>query len=182
MSSQSTTEQQARREAPAARQYQETGKTTLSPAVMVADFDPNIHVDNTKEGYASNNTSPQKTAQTNGGNNHVNLTVSSHNDSSCPVRLAARTILSHLVNHLFHFPMGGGAASLSSMVCEHDDLPALAAGVDELSMDVFAQPNVQLFIVNDTTLLSFIELPTMDAGIGSLAGIKTAESQVRVIL
>ncbi len=163
---------------------------TLSPAVMVADFDPNIHVDNTKEGYASQNSSPLKTANgQNGatGQQQFNMTVSSPGaggpSSNCPVRLAARTILSHLVNHLFHFPMGVGAASLSSMVSEHDDLPALAAngGKDELTADIFVQPNVQLFIVNGTTLLSFVELPSLHAA-GSLAGIKTAESQVRIIL
>lgn len=37
-------------------------KAVLSPAVMV-DFDPNIHVDNTKEGYLSNNASPLKSAK-----------------------------------------------------------------------------------------------------------------------
>ena len=37
-------------------------KTVLSPAVMV-DFDPNIHVDNTKEGYLSNNARPLKSAK-----------------------------------------------------------------------------------------------------------------------
>lgn len=40
--------------------YAEVTRTVLSPAVMVADFDPNIHVDNTKEGYLSNNASPIK--------------------------------------------------------------------------------------------------------------------------
>ena len=49
----------------AGRQYATAadGVKTLSPAVMaVADFDPNIHVDNTKEGYASNNASPLKSS------------------------------------------------------------------------------------------------------------------------
>ena len=36
------------------------------------------------------------------------------------VQLAARTILSHLVNHLHHFPQAVGASSLSSQVSEHD--------------------------------------------------------------
>jgi hypothetical protein len=48
----------------------------------------------------------------------------------------------HLVNHLGHFPMGIGAARLSSMVVEHDDVPGLSA--DELSAEVFSAPNIQV--------------------------------------
>lgn len=48
----------------------------------------------------------------------------------------------HLVNHLGHFPMGIGAARLSSMVVEHDDVPGLAT--DELSAEVFSAPNIQV--------------------------------------
>lgn len=103
----------------------------------------------------------------------------------CPVRLAARTILSHLVNHLFHFPMGIGAASLSSMVSEQDDNPNVnnSGKSDELTMEAFKADNVQFFILNDTTLLSFVELPALEAPMGgAVAGIKTSKSQVRVIL
>ena len=38
-----------------------------------------------------------------------------------PVRLAAKALISHCINHLFHFPMENGAANLNSMVSEHDD-------------------------------------------------------------
>ena len=50
----------------------------------------------------------------------------------------------HLVNHLGHFPMGIGAARLSSMVVEHDDVSGLSS--DELSAEVFSAPNVQVSI------------------------------------
>jgi hypothetical protein len=38
--------------------------------------------------------------------------------------------------------MGIGAARLSSMVVEHDDVPGLAT--DELSAEVFSAPNIQV--------------------------------------
>lgn len=47
----------------------------------------------------------------------------------------------HLVSHLGHFPMGLGAARLSSLVQEHDDVPELG---NELSMKLFFAPNVQV--------------------------------------
>ena len=52
-------------------------------------------------------------------------------------------MISHLVNHLDHFPMLSGAVRLGSLVSEHDDLPMLAAS-DELSSDIFYAPNVQV--------------------------------------
>lgn len=47
----------------------------------------------------------------------------------------------HLVSHLGHFPMGLGAAWLSTLVQEHDDVPSLGA---ELSPKLFIAPNVQV--------------------------------------
>lgn len=152
------------------------------PAVMMNDFDPNIHVDNTKEGYASANASPLKSKRS----EEETAAAEEQEDNSkeedekrSPVRLAANTLLAHFMNHLFHFPMGIGAASLSSMVSEHDDNPHVKA-TDDLSNEIFQAPNVQLFVLNDSTLMSFVELPVLASQ--SLAGIQTAQSQVRVIL
>lgn len=168
--------------------YVNAAKAVLSPAVMVSDFDPNIHVDNTKEGYMSANTSPLKSASKSRSGSrenlsepkHPRLTVSSpDHDSNIPVRLAAKTILSHLVNHLFHFPMSNGPSNLSSLVSECDDIPNLPS--DELTMDVFKQPNIQFFVINNTTLLSLVELPQMEES-QSLREIQSSNSQVRIIL
>ncbi|XP_043246445.1 ral GTPase-activating protein subunit alpha-1-like [Amphibalanus amphitrite] len=98
------------------------------------------------------------------------------------VKLAARAVISHLVNHLDHFPMLSGAVRLGSLVSEHDDLPMLTAS-DELSSDIFYAPNVQFFVLNNRSLLSLVELPSLDVpGGGVTAGLCTAHSQVRVIL
>ena len=201
----------------------------MGPVVMMTDFDPNIHVDNTKDNYnvANSNMSPLKAASKKGfstSKNEVleavtkaavkqsgidNLHTASHiaenvhsqfkyteqitetqsRDESvrdrsaseieyeearqnCPIRLASKTLISHLVNHLFHFPMGvGGAANLSSMVNEQDDnhhcmlsmsnASTNHQNTDELSSEIFKAPNVQLLVVNDTTLMSLVELPNI---------------------
>ena len=52
-------------------------------------------------------------------------------------------VMCHLVNHLGHFPMGGGPAQLYSAVKEiHDHSPDLPS--EDLSPDIFNLPNVQV--------------------------------------
>ena len=63
------------------------------------------------------------------------------------------------------------------MVCEHDDNIKLKNSED-LTLEALNSPNVQVFILNDSTLMSFVELPILD----SVAGVKTANSTVRLIL
>ena len=115
-----------------------------------------------------------------------------------------------------------GASSLSSQVSEHDDLPPIFAanpststnynnnqhnlhnnnvnsstGGDELTLDTFQSANIQLFVLNNTTLLSLVEIPgleedalaadgghTVNTAASSLemAGFTTAPSQVCNVL
>ncbi|XP_045468586.1 ral GTPase-activating protein subunit alpha-1 isoform X2 [Harmonia axyridis] len=135
----------------------------LSQPSMQDDFDPNIISDDLNK-VASPVSSPSK--------NQV---------CQKTINLCAKTVLSHLVTHLGHFPMAIGAARLSSMVVEHDDVPNL--GSDELSHNIFSAPNIQLFMFNPNVIASFIELPTLDLpGGGVTAGLSTADTQVRVLL
>ncbi|CAB4058858.1 Ral GTPase-activating protein subunit alpha-1 [Lepeophtheirus salmonis] len=157
---------------------------------MLGDFDPNIHVDNTKEGYTSTNSSPQKSVSQPKSEHHLSrnnlepLPLFSQNlsimDSKCPVRLASNAIIAHLLNHVYHFPMGTGAANLSCLISEHDDVPGYVG--DELSMEAFTSPNIQLFVLNDSTLVSLIELPVVMDDDPAFPGIQTGNSQVRIIL
>jgi hypothetical protein len=73
-----------------------------------SDFDPTIQCDNTKEGYNSLNTSPTKTLRNSGSNNAFfndmppppttpTFGIDNEQASQCPVRLAAKAVLSHLV-------------------------------------------------------------------------------------
>ncbi|XP_018351376.1 PREDICTED: probable Rho GTPase-activating protein CG5521 isoform X5 [Trachymyrmex septentrionalis] len=124
------------------------------------DFDPNITLDNLID--ESSTKSPRK------GN------IQS-------VQLAAKMVLMHLINHLGHFPMGIGAARLSSLVVELDDVPGIDG--DELSSAVFQAPNIQLLMLSNSIIMSLVELAALDApGGGVTAGLTTAPSLVRVLL
>ena len=50
--------------------------------------------------------------------------------------------MTKLVNHVGHFPMGGGAAQLNSNVLETDDSATLEGA--ELATEIFNAPNVQV--------------------------------------
>lgn len=94
------------------------------------DFDPNILLDNFS--------SKPSTAYSPSKSKHCQQAIT----------LCAKTVLAHLITHLGHFPMAIGAARLSSMVVEHDDVPQLS--LDELSTNIFAAHNIQ---VNKTLVL-----------------------------
>ena len=164
-----------------------TSNTSTNPAspgpANMADFEPDIHVDNLRgENWGTN--SPAKLKSRSGSRElleGVSLPLVQDEGPGGVVQLAARTIMSHLVNHLNHFPQAIGAASLSSQVSEHDDVPTIVS--EDLSMDTFLQPNIQLFVLNNTTLLSLVEVPGMTEQISTVeSGFTTAATQVRVIL
>lgn len=143
-----------------------TGNITSDPGLtqpnMQEDFDPIILVDNLDK--PSPAVSPTRSQQY----QHA-------------VTLCARTILSHLVTHLGHFPLAIGAARLSSMVVENDDIPNLMS--DELSSNIFSAPNIQLLMLTSSVVTSLIELPMLELpGGGVTAGLTTADKQVRVLL
>ena len=52
-------------------------------------------------------------------------------------------VLTHLVNLLGHFPFACGTAQMSSVVSEFHDCPSLQH-LDELSMEIFDSPRVQV--------------------------------------
>ncbi|KRT80608.1 hypothetical protein AMK59_5863, partial [Oryctes borbonicus] len=144
-----------------------TGNTSdegsgLSQPSLNDDFDPNILLDNFEK--LSPNSSPTKSKQCHQA-----------------IILCAKTILAHIVTHLGHFPMAIGAARLSSLVVEHDDVPNLTS--DELSASIFTAPNIQLFMLNPNVIASLVELPALELpGGGITAGLSTAKRQVRVLL
>ncbi|XP_040837711.1 ral GTPase-activating protein subunit alpha-2 isoform X1 [Ochotona curzoniae] len=93
------------------------------------------------------------------------------------IPLTARMVMAHLVNHLGHYPLSGGPAMLHSLVSENHD-NAHADG-SELSSEVFRSPNLQLFVFNDSTLISYLQTPTEGPAGRSPGG---ALSDVRVIV
>ncbi|XP_074027407.1 probable Rho GTPase-activating protein CG5521 isoform X2 [Leptinotarsa decemlineata] len=111
----------------------------------------------------------------------ASFSPSKTNQCQQAIVLCAKTVLAHLVTHLGHFPMAIGAARLSSLVAEHDDVPNLTS--DELSSSIFSAPNIQMFILSRSVIASLIELPALDLpGGGVTAGLSTADKQVRVLL
>ncbi|XP_076027606.1 ral GTPase-activating protein subunit alpha-1 [Genypterus blacodes] len=98
------------------------------------------------------------------------------------VSIAARTVITHLVNHLGHYPMSGGPATLSSQVCENQDNP-YSESVD-LGPELFHSPNLQFLVLNGSTLLSVLQIRSESGvpGGGMTAGLSSVPACVRVII
>ncbi|KAM6366887.1 ral GTPase-activating protein subunit alpha-2 isoform 4-T4 [Alca torda] len=73
------------------------------------------------------------------------------------IPLTARMVMTHLVNHLSHYPLSGGPAVLHSLLSENHDNSYVESS--ELSSEVFRSPNLQLFVFNDSTLISYLQIP-----------------------
>ncbi|XP_061649725.1 ral GTPase-activating protein subunit alpha-1 isoform X6 [Phyllopteryx taeniolatus] len=98
------------------------------------------------------------------------------------VSIAARTVITHLVNHLGHYPMSGGPATLSSQVCENHDNPYCESA--DLGPELFHSPNLQFLSLNGSTLLSVLQVRSESSvpGGGMTAGLSSAPACVRVII
>ncbi|XP_048455661.1 ral GTPase-activating protein subunit alpha-1-like isoform X1 [Rhincodon typus] len=98
------------------------------------------------------------------------------------ISIAARTVIIHLVNHVGHYPLSGGPAMLTSLISENHDNPF--TDCTELSPELFENPNLQFFVLNSSTLISYLEIPVEDniPGGGMSAGLSTATSNVRVVV
>jgi hypothetical protein len=96
------------------------------------------------------------------------------------VRIAARAVMMHLVNHLGQFPMGSGTAQMNSIIQEHSDQ------FDDLTDDLkqaqtLSANNIQFCVLNNITLITFIEIPFTDVS-GVTAGLTTVNKLCRVIM
>nr|XP_023684554.1 ral GTPase-activating protein subunit alpha-1 isoform X1 [Paramormyrops kingsleyae] len=98
------------------------------------------------------------------------------------IPIAARTVITHLVNHMGHYPMSGGPAMLTSQVCENQDNPYSESA--ELSPELFSSPNLQFFSLNGATLLSSLQIRAEDGvpGGGMSAGLASTSACVRLIV
>ncbi|XP_068110132.1 ral GTPase-activating protein subunit alpha-1 isoform X2 [Hyperolius riggenbachi] len=95
------------------------------------------------------------------------------------IPVAARTVMTHLVNHLGHYPMSGDPAMLTSQICENHDNP-YSDSLD-LSPQLFHSPNLQLFTLNNTTLVSCLQIPAEEK-LPPGEDLSSASSTVRIIL
>ncbi|NWI40552.1 RGPA2 protein, partial [Picathartes gymnocephalus] len=78
------------------------------------------------------------------------------------IPLTARMVMTHLVNHLSHYPLSGGPAVLHSLLSEHHDNSYVESS--ELCSEVFRSPSLQLFVFNDSTLISCLQIPAERKG------------------
>ncbi|XP_073495056.1 ral GTPase-activating protein subunit alpha-1 isoform X4 [Phyllobates terribilis] len=95
------------------------------------------------------------------------------------IPVAARTVISHLVNHLGHYPMSGDPAMLTSQICENHDNPYSESS--DLSPQLFHSPNLQFFVLNNTTLVSCLQIPAEEK-LPPGEELSAAGSMVRVIM
>uniref|UniRef100_H2Z702 Rap-GAP domain-containing protein n=1 Tax=Ciona savignyi TaxID=51511 RepID=H2Z702_CIOSA len=136
------------------------------------DFDPNLQLEKVQEAPGFVNRSKL---------NSVNRSNTVQLGRDGAVSLAAHTVLSHLTNHLGHFPLARGCSLLACRVSEHQDVED-APG--ELSSKLFNSPNVQFLIYNDTCLMSVVEIPaeTSKPGGGAADDMLSSNRCVRFIM
>ncbi|XP_075587715.1 ral GTPase-activating protein subunit alpha-1 isoform X1 [Dermatophagoides farinae] len=77
------------------------------------------------------------------------------------LKKAANLILLHFMNFMGHFPLPKlRSALLSALINENDDNPYVSsAQYDKVDYESLNAPNVLVFTINDTCLMSFVELP-----------------------
>lgn len=77
------------------------------------------------------------------------------------IKKAGHLILLHFLNFLGHFPMKSlKTTSLSALINENDDNPYVSSNLaDKIEHESLNSPNVLVFTVNETSLMTFLELP-----------------------
>uniref|UniRef100_A0A803Y5S8 Ral GTPase activating protein catalytic subunit alpha 2 n=1 Tax=Meleagris gallopavo TaxID=9103 RepID=A0A803Y5S8_MELGA len=117
-----------------------------------ADYDPFLHLENVTS------CEPAQCHSATDLGNLLTVYVSKHMKQFLKlIPLTARMVMTHLVNHLSHYPLSGGPAILHSLLSENHDNSYVESS--ELSSEVFRSPNLQLFVFNDSTLISYLQIP-----------------------
>ncbi|XP_078248541.1 ral GTPase-activating protein subunit alpha-1 isoform X13 [Pogona vitticeps] len=144
--------------------------------LATSDYDPFMHLESLKEPEPLHSPDSERSSKL-----QPVTEVKSHMQQGL-ISVAARTVITHLVNHLGHYPMSGGPAMLTSQVCENNDNPYCES--PELSPDLFENPNLQFFVLNNTTLVSCIQIRAEEnmPGGGLSAGLASANANVRIIV
>ncbi|XP_064005035.1 ral GTPase-activating protein subunit alpha-1 isoform X3 [Pogoniulus pusillus] len=140
------------------------------------DYDPFMHLESLKEPEPLHSPDSERSSKL-----QPVTEVKTHMQQGL-ISVAARTVITHLVNHLGHYPMSGGPAMLTSQVCENNDNPYSES--PELSPELFENPNLQFFVLNNSSLVSCIQIQAEDdmPGGGLSAGLASANSNVRIIV
>lgn len=104
-------------------------------------------------------------------------------DDCLAIKLATKMLLGHLLYYVGHFPLTPfGAARTSSLLTETDDNCQVSSNPDtnDLTSQVFNAPNILLTVINEETIVSFVDL-SCEALNNSSSHVKT-DPLVRVIV
>ncbi|XP_072907479.1 ral GTPase-activating protein subunit alpha-2 isoform X1 [Hemitrygon akajei] len=144
--------------------------------VSSTEYDPFLTLGNVK------NSEPTHSYVSKDLGSLLTITESKKRRSLELVPLTARMVMTHLINHLGHYPLRGGPAILHSLISENHDNPYVESS--DLSAEVFKSPNLQLFVLNDSTLISYLQIPaeTMMLERTSSSDPSLPASDVRVIV
>lgn len=98
------------------------------------------------------------------------------------VKLAADLLIGYFVNYFGLFPQNNlGSSILSCFINENDD-NYHAVNADTLDLDTFNAPNVLFFIMNNSSIVSFIELPSQQTNESEEYEISKVNVTVRIIV
>ncbi|KAM4693157.1 ral GTPase-activating protein subunit alpha-2 [Discoglossus pictus] len=132
--------------------YTQQSQYILSLADLSSmDYDPFLPLGNVK------NSEPQQFVSSADLANLLTVAEEKKRRNLELIPLTARMVMTQLVNHLGHYPLSGGPAILHSLINENQDNRYVEAS--ELSNDVFRSPNLQLFVFNDSALISYLQIP-----------------------
>nr|DBA27024.1 TPA: hypothetical protein GDO54_011206 [Pyxicephalus adspersus] len=132
--------------------YTQQSQYILSLADLSSiDYDPFLPLGNVK------NSEPPPSYSSSDFSNLLTVAEEKKRRNLELIPLTARMVMTQLVNHLGHYPLSGGPAILHSLINENQDNPYVEAS--ELSNDVFRSPNLQLFVFNDSALISYLQIP-----------------------
>ncbi|XP_078086427.1 ral GTPase-activating protein subunit alpha-2 isoform X4 [Mustelus asterias] len=120
--------------------------------VSSTEYDPFLTLGNVKNSEPAHSYVPKDFGSL------LTVTESKKKRSLDWIPLTARMVMAHLINHLGHYPLNGGPAILHSLISENHDNPYVESS--DLSAEVFKSPNLQLFVLNDSTLISYLQTPT----------------------
>lgn len=119
---------------------------------------------NTRFNDVQKTSSPDFTNLTNSNSTLNNNIKQSNVDDLAVIWMASSMLLNHLLNFVDNFPFPKlGASRLSCYLNEYDDNPYLMKNIDqtELNIDMFNAPNIIYFIVNNSSIISFIDLSNL---------------------
>ena len=146
------------------------------------EIDYTINTDTSGESGITPNSSPRKRLNnTNEENKEIQVNVPEDSDATT-IRLAANLIIGHFINFLGHFPQPSlGAARLSCLINENDDNLGLSNS-ETFDPEVLNAPNVLFFLINNSSIISFTELPEESSSKENDSCVALCKTPVRTIV